>query len=125
MFSIDAEIGSPGHGGRRAVVSDRDAGHRDALSRHLTGRGFHVSHADGALDALAIIGAEAPSVVLLHSEENSDDGDRTVALAAMLYPRTRIIVMAAAGMPGDGAFPVLHRPVDLAQLDRCLDDLTV
>ncbi|CAO3416002.1 response regulator [Azospirillum doebereinerae] len=125
MFSIDAKIESPGHGGRRALVSDADADHREALSRHLAGRGFHVSHADGALDALAIMGTEAPNVALLHSEETGDDGDRAVALAAMLYPQTRIIVMAATGTAGDGAFPVLRRPVDLALLDRCLDELTV
>lgn len=131
MFSIDADIRSPGYGGRRAVVSDDDADQREALSRHLTKRGFQVSLAMGGLDALSIIGAEAPSVALLHSERDGDDGERTAALAAMLYPQTRIIVTASdgAGIPegtrvADGWFPVLCRPVNLEQLDRCLDDLS-
>ncbi|MBP2228355.1 CheY-like chemotaxis protein [Azospirillum agricola] len=131
MFSIDADIRPPGHGGRRAVVSDRDAGQREALSRHLAGRGFRVSQADNGLDALSIIGEEAPSVALLHDDQGGD-GERALALAAMLYPQTRIIVTrivvaGAAGMDdapdGEEPFPVLRRPVDLDQLDRCLDAL--
>lgn len=129
VFSIDADIQSPGYGGRRAVVSDEDADQREALSRHLTERGFHVSLAMGGLDALSIIGAEAPSVVLLHSERDGDDGERTAALAAMLYPQTRIIITASVDAPEDGRspdelFPILRRPVNLDQLDRCLDGLT-
>ncbi|SMH54918.1 response regulator [Azospirillum agricola] len=122
MFSIDADIRPPGHGGRRAVVSDRDAGQREALSRHLAGRGFRVSQADNGLDALSIIGEEAPSVALLHDDQGGD-GERAAALAAMLYPQTRIIVTGGAAPAGDGPFPVLCRPVDLDQLDRCLDAL--
>lgn len=124
MFSIDADIRSPGYGGRRAVVSDDDAGQREALTRHLVHRGFHVSQATGGLDALSIIGAEAPSVALLRSDHGDGDGERAAALAAMLYPQTRIIFTASVGLPDDGSFPVLRRPVNMDQLDRCLDDLS-
>ncbi len=126
MFSIDADIQPPGYGGRRALVSDQDDAQREALIHHLINRGFRVTQATGGLDALAVIGAEAPSVALLHSEGEGDEGERTVALAAMLYPQTRIIVTVGAdgGGDGSGAFPILRRPVNLDQLDRCLDDLT-
>lgn len=124
MFSIDADIQTAGYGGRRAVVSEEDADLRAALTLHLAERGFHVSQAQGSLDALSIIGTEAPSVALLHSERNDRDGERAAALAAMLYPQTRIIFTASVGMPDDGPFPVLQRPVNMDQLDRCLDDLS-
>lgn len=121
-FSIDADIRPPAHGGRRAVVSGGNDDQRAVLSRHLAARGFQVSQADGTLDALSIIGTEAPSVALLHSEADGDDGDRAAALAALLYPRTRILVTTGAGASGEGPFPVLRHPVDPAQLDRWLDE---
>lgn len=129
MFSIDADIHAPDTGGRRALVADDDPAQRDALTRHLTQRGYRVSQARDGMDALTIIGTEAPQIALLQRAPNDDSGERAAALAAMLYPHTRIIVTANADddhdAPGDGPFPVLRRPVNLDQLDRCLDALTV
>lgn len=126
MFSIDADIRSPGHGGRRALIVDVGYERRESLTCHLIRRGFHVSHAADAMDALSIIGAEAPNLALLRSEQDGDEGERTAALAAMLYPYTRIIVIAGEGSSlglrrDEGAFPILRHPMDL---DRCLDALT-
>lgn len=125
MFSIEARIRSPGFGGRRAVIADDDPEQRAALVRHLTGRGFAVSEAADGFDALSIIGEEAPSVALLRRRLVEDDSDRAAALAAMLYPRTRIILTANHPdlLPEDSPFTVLTRPVDLDLLDRCLDGL--
>lgn len=127
MFSIDADIHAPDTGGRRALVADDDPAQREALTRHLTQRGYRVSQARDGMDALTIIGAEAPQIALLQRAPNDDSGGRAAALATMLYPHTRIIVTANADddAPGNEAFPVLRRPVNLDQLDRCLDALTV
>jgi DNA-binding response OmpR family regulator len=128
VFSIDADIHAPDTGGRRALVADDDPTQREALIHHLTQRGYRVSQARDGMDALAIIGAEAPRIALLQRGPNDDAGERAAALAAMLYPHTRIIVTTNADAPddgalGDGPFPVLRRPVNLDQLDRCLDAL--
>ncbi len=137
VFSIDADIRSPGQGGRHAVIVGGDPGddpQREILTRHLVGRGFHVSRAGNGLDALSVIGSQGPNLaLLLRGEQDGDAGGRTVALAAMLYPHTRIIVVAGmeeAGMetdlglpPDGGLIPVLRRPVDLNRFDRCLDGL--
>ncbi|PWC31024.1 response regulator [Azospirillum sp. TSO35-2] len=120
-FSIDADIRSPGYGGRRAVIADTDPTRREALASHLAGRGFQVSQTADALDALTLIGNEAPVVALLPLEREGDAGDRAAALAAMLYPQTRIL-MTGAACQDDGPFPVLPRPLDLAALDRWLDE---
>lgn len=130
MFSIDADIHAPDTGGRRALVADDDPAQRDALTRHLTQRGYRVSQARDGMDALSIIGAEAPQIALLQRAPNDDSGGRAAALATMLYPHTRIIVTANVDAPNDealedGPFPVLRRPINLDQLDRCLDALTV
>ena len=121
-FSIDADIRMPGYGGRRAVIADADRIQREMLAGHLSGRGFQVSQTDDALEALTIIGAEAPLVALLPLGHEGDDGDRAAALAAMLYPQTRIL-MTGLRMP-NLPFPVLPRPVDLTALDRWLDEAT-
>jgi ActR/RegA family two-component response regulator len=121
-FSIDADIRMPGYGGRRAVVADADRVQREALAGHLSGRGFQVSQTDDALEALTIIGAEAPVVALLPLEHEGDEGDRAAALAAMLYPQTRIL-MTGPRMQ-NAPFPILPRPVDLTALDRWLDETT-
>ncbi|WP_042442358.1 hypothetical protein [Azospirillum sp. B510] len=119
-FSIDADIRMPGYGGRRAVVADADRNQREALAGHLAGRGFQVSQTADPLEALTLIGAEAPVVALLPLDHEGDAGDRAAALAAMLYPQTRIL-MTGPRMP-HLPFPVLPRPVDLGALDRWLDE---
>lgn len=125
MFSIDAPIRSPGAGGRHAVIADDDPDQRAALARHLADRGFSVAEADDGYQALSIIGEQAPSVALLRRRLVEDDGDRAAALASMLYPHTRIILTANHPdlVPDGSPFTVLVRPVDMSQLDRCLDDL--
>lgn len=121
-FSIEADIRMPGYGGRRAVVADADRIQREALAGHLSGRGFQVSQTADALEALTLIGAEAPVVALLPLDHEGDEGDRAAALAAMLYPQTRIL-MTGPRMP-NLPFPILPRPVDLTALDRWLDEAT-
>lgn len=125
MFSIDAEIRMPAVGGRRAVVADDDLDQRAELARHLTARGFTVSEVADGFTALSVIGTEAPSVALLRRRLLEDEGDRAAALAALLYPRTRIILTASQPDPAaaDNPFTVLVRPVDLDALDLCLDGL--
>jgi len=125
MFSIVAQIRSPVSGGWRAVVADDDPDQRAALVRHLAQRGFAVSEAMNGFEALSIIGKEAPSVALLRRRLVEDETDRAVALASMLYPRTRIILTANHPdlLPEHSPFTVLTRPVDLNQLDRCLEEL--
>ena len=131
MFSIEADIRAPGIGGRRAVIADDDPDQRAALARHLAERGFAVSEVLDGFEALSVIGAEAPCVALMRRRMEEDDGERAAALASMLYPRTHIILTTsdpALAQPGstaeDSPFTVLARPVDLAQLDRCLDGLS-
>ena len=123
MFSIEARIRTPQPGGRRAVVADDDREQRATLARHLEARGFTVAEADDGYEALTIIGAEAPSVALLRRRMASYDGDRAAALARLLYPQTRIILTTSHPdlIAGDTPFPILLRPVDVTQLDRCLD----
>lgn len=128
MFSIDVPIAPRGFGGRRAVVADQDAEQRATLSRHLNDRGFQVSEAASPLDVLSIIGSQAPSVAFLSrgtANLEQEECERTVALASMLYPRTRIVLTADSPLllQEDGCFTVLTRPVRLDQLDRCLEEL--
>lgn len=125
MFDIEARVRLPDSGGWRAVVADDDPSQRAALIAHLSNRGFSVCTAADGYDAIALIGAESPSLVLLHTEGEDGTGDRAAALASMLYPHTRIILTAAraAAAADDGPFPVLPRPVDLSLLDRCLDTI--
>ena len=124
-FSIDADIRSPGQGGRRAVVADDDPGQRDALAGHLAARGFTVSTVSSGFEALNAIGAEGPAVALLRRRLPEDEGDRAAALACMLYPHTRIILTASQpdAQPDNSPVTVLAHPVDLTALDRCLDGL--
>eukprot|EP01012_Entosiphon_sulcatum_P018645 TRINITY_DN23404_c0_g1_i1.p2 TRINITY_DN23404_c0_g1~~TRINITY_DN23404_c0_g1_i1.p2 ORF type:complete len:132 (+),score=14.38 TRINITY_DN23404_c0_g1_i1:237-632(+) len=129
MFSIDADIRTPGPGGRHAVIADRDAQMRALLSHHLQCRGFRVSEAHTGLDALTLIGNQAPSLAILSCDtpdgQEDEECQRTVALVSMLYPRTRLILAAdhPLSMPEDSPFLILSRPVNLDQIDRCLDGL--
>lgn len=127
-FSIDADIRPPHHrGGLRAVVADDDPGQRDELAGHLTARGFTVSKVCSGFEALNIIGAEDPAVALLRRHLPEDEGDRAAALACMLYPLTRIILIVSQpdAQPDNSPVTLLTRPVDLALLDRCLERLAL
>ena len=119
-FSIEADIRMPGYGGRRAVVADTDRIQREALGGPLSGRGFQVSQRAEAREAQTPKGGGAPVVALLPLDHEGDEGDRAAALAAMLYPQTRIL-MTGPHMP-NLPFPILPRPVDLTALDRWLDE---
>lgn len=122
MFSIEAQI-RMAVPVRLAVVADDDVEQRAAVTRQLEDLGFTVAQANDGYEALSIIGAREPGIVLLRRRAASDDGDRTAALARMLYPRTRIIMTSstADAAPGDDAFTVLILPADAGGLDRCLD----
>ena len=123
MFSIEAQIRMAAPA-RLVVVADDDLEQRAAVTRQLEDLGFTVAHAKDGYEALSIIGEREPGLALLRRRAVSDDGDRTAALARMLYPRTRIIMTSstADAMPGDDAFTVLTLPADACGLDRCLDE---
>lgn len=128
MFSIEARIHTRLSGGRHAVIADDDEQERSLLIGHLKQRGFHVSEARDGLEALSLIGTEAPSVAFLRrpvTPTGVEECERAVALASMLYPRTRIVLTASDPLPvaEEGPVLILARPVNLDQLDRCLDGL--
>lgn len=127
MFDIEARIAVPESGGHNAVVADVDPAARAVLVDHLQLRGFAVWEADSGIAALALIGHHAPAIALLG--QRMSDGERAVALSAMLYPFTRVIItttdrpLALLCLEDDSPFIRLGYPVDLAALDRCLGAL--
>ncbi|WP_448192193.1 response regulator [Azospirillum sp. sgz301742] len=123
MFSIESQI-RMAVPARLAVVADDDLEQRAAVTRQLEDLGFTVAQAKDGYEALSIIGEREPNLALLRRHAASDDGDRTAALARMLYPRTRIIMTSSAAdaLSGDDAFAVLTLPADARGLDRCLDE---
>ncbi|MGQ9364763.1 response regulator [Azospirillum sp. ST 5-10] len=121
MFSIDLPVGGAESGALRAVVADDDPAQRALLVRHLTERGYAVAEAADGDRALALIGEQEPALALLCRSMAPYDGDRVAAVARIVCPHTRIILTGGRAEPAcDGALPVLPRPVDLEQLDRCL-----
>ncbi|WP_245593595.1 response regulator [Azospirillum halopraeferens] len=121
MFSIDLPSGVSMAGRPLAVVADDDPDQRSALARHLTGCGYAVHEASDGPAALALIGELLPELALLRRTLDGCDGERIAALVPIVAPHTRVILTSSRPdlVTGD-AFPVLRRPVDPGQLDRCL-----
>ena len=125
MFDIDVAIRLPNgflpRGGcrRRQPVPE--------LARMLKARGYEVTEAADGYEALAQIGRLHADLAVMRLRMDVYDGERAAMVARILYPHTRIILTsglteqsAEAGSVTCEAFPLLHRPIDPALLDRCL-----
>lgn len=124
IFSIETAIQAPAIGGTEAILVEDDEATRHALSRHLNERGFSVRVASDGFAALADIADRIPVVTIIrHGLGGPDTFDRMLALAVMLYPRSRIILTSSrADQISDCPYPVLSLPLDTNRFDRMLEE---
>src|SRR3954451_21113683 len=127
MFDIGTMIHLPTGILRRAVVADDDSRFRMELAGMLKARGYEVAEAADGYEALTQIGRLHAALAVMRLRMDVYDGERAAMVAHILYPRMRIIL--TSGLTEQSAescsitcdaFPLLHRPIDPALLDRCL-----
>ena len=127
MFDIEMAIQLPTGFLPRAVVADDDSRFRLELTWMLKARGYEVTEAADGYEALTQIGRLQAALAVMRLRMDVYDGERAAMVAHILYPRMRIILTSglteqsaeACSVTCD-AFPLLHRPIDPALLDRCL-----
>jgi GAF domain-containing protein len=98
----------------RALIVDRDANQQALLASVLKQDGFRVDSARGVTEAILLLGRSVFALLVLdpHTEGAAD-------LLARISPDSSASVLVKVG-PGDtsfdGRFPVIRRPVDIAEL---------
>lgn len=113
----------------RILIVDDEADNIDLLSRRLRRRGYDVSGAGNALDALAKARAERPDLILMDVKMPDVDGyEATRRLKTEEATRSiPVIMLTAQAMPEDreraleaGADEYESKPIDL---DRLLEKI--
>jgi two-component system, chemotaxis family, chemotaxis protein CheY len=108
------------------LIVDDDANTRSTLASGLEFRGFRVLNAANGLDALRLVEAELPALVLLDVEMPVLDGHGFARELARRGIRLPIIVMsgsanAAAIAEQIGAVACLVKPFDVRRLFASID----
>jgi DNA-binding NtrC family response regulator len=117
----------------RVMVVDDDRSIRETLESHFRDRGYDVSVAASAEEALARIAAADPSLVITDVRMGGMDGLTLLAKLREHRPETDVIVMTAfedmrtaIDAMKAGALDYLVKPLDLDDIDfivdRCLRD---
>ena len=109
------------------LLVDDDPQVRATISRGLEELGYRVRQAEGGLEALAILGAEEPQLVIMDYVMPGLDGAETAREMARLAPDLPIIfstghaALRALRHAADGA-PVLEKPFSLDELDALIKE---
>jgi len=105
------------------VVVDDDAELRGAIERELDAEGFSVRGASSVPEAIALIEATPPEVLLTDLRMSAQDGIDLIRRTRVLAPRTRTILMSAYATArdhqtatADGAVRVLCKPFTPGEL---------
>lgn len=117
-------------GGQVLIVNNNDSA-RDAFADTLISAGLEVLRACNGDEALRLIGAERPSVVVCDVMLPGKDGIATCEQAMQQYPDTKIVMVAepdeaplCIAMASQlGAARTLTRPVSDSQLRECVTEL--
>ena len=111
------------------MVVDDQADFRDFLVSYLEGEGFHVVQAEAGGDALELIGATRPHLVLLDvmmPDKNGYDVCRDIKSSAATADIPIIFVTAKTGLSDklagyiSGGQRYLCKPFELSELDECI-----
>jgi DNA-binding NtrC family response regulator len=113
---------------RSLLIVDDDVRVSTALARGLDGGELHVRTAPGAEQALGMLGAAAPDVVLSDVRMPGMDGLELLRLLKQRAPAVDVILMTAhddlplvAEAMREGATDFLMKPLDLHHLRRLLE----
>jgi PAS domain S-box-containing protein len=110
------------HGPWHVLIVDDEEHVRTVLRRYLSHAGHDVASAASAPDALAIVEARAPDLVLLDRAMPEMSGDRLASLIRDRAPATRIVMLSGFGVTpaADETIPVVDgmiaKPVRLNEL---------
>ena len=123
-FSIAVNIETPVGSGTEAILVEGDEGTRRPLTARLLSHGFAVRSVGSGLAALTEMADRLPALTIIrHGTGGAEEFDRVLALAVMLYPRSRIILSTT--QPDeitDCPYPLLKLPTDAAAFDQLLAD---
>lgn len=108
-------------GDERVLLVDADPGERDAATALLEGLGYSVVRAGSPQEALALLEGDVKADLLL-IDASTERGGRILAEQARdRWPALRVLLVAEPGgepsaVPSGGAFPVLSKPYDRAEV---------
>jgi two-component system, response regulator FlrC len=76
------------------LITDRDSGYLEELSRRLQGAGYEVRSTDKVSGALSLIQSEKIDVVILAADMPEMQGHEIVSIIKALAPRLPVIIIA-------------------------------
>ena len=110
------------------LLVDDDPDVRSVIRRGLVELGYPVSEAESGEAAVAMVGEERPSLVILDYVMPGMDGAETARAILELAPDLPIIfstghaaLRTLRNAAGDGA-PILEKPFTLAELDQLIKE---
>ncbi|MEO8179852.1 MAG: response regulator [Deltaproteobacteria bacterium] len=117
-------------GSQRVLVVDDDETYRSALARALERRGFAVSLASNAGEAIALLEREAPDFASIDLRMPGGSGLELVRRLVELHPRAVVVVLTGYGSIATaveavklGAADYLTKPADATDLLRAFGAL--
>jgi CheY-like chemotaxis protein len=110
------------------LLVDDDPQVRATIGRGLVALGYQVREAESGLEAIALIGAEQPQLIILDYIMPGLDGAETAREILRIAPDLPIIfstghaaLRALRSAAGEGT-PVLEKPFSLAELDALIKE---
>jgi CheY-like chemotaxis protein len=111
----------------KVLVVDDELEVRQVLHEFLSSRGYDVSTASGGAEAVAIVGAIRPDLVLLDVAMPDMDGVETLKRIVAIEPALAVIMVTAnadiattSKLLALGAVDYVPKPVDLDYLDQAV-----
>jgi CheY-like chemotaxis protein len=115
----------------RVLIVDDDPASRELLVEFVTGQGHRALTASGGSEALCLVKAERPHVVLLDHLMPRMSGLETLLAIRQIDAEVAIVMVTGLGEEalgqralGLGAYEFVTKPVDLKHLDRILTHAT-
>jgi two-component system, NtrC family, response regulator len=112
------------------VVADDEESARISLGQILREDGYHVSLAADGEEALRLVAAEQPDVLLTDLKMPGMDGQELLSKVRQGYPEVAVVIMTAHGTIRSavealrqGAEDYLTKPVDVEEVEYLLDQV--
>ena len=112
------------------VVADDEESARISLGQILREDGYHVLLASDGEEALRLVAAEQPDVLLTDLRMPGMDGHELLSRVRQGYPEVAVVIMTAHGTIRsavqalrEGAEDYLTKPVDVEEVEHLLDQL--